>query len=156
TSFIAALFAAVALGLFAKWPQPLRPYLKYAVGLGLILLIVYALAMLHLIPGGRVLFVPLTSLTGDATFTGRSNIWTIVPDHMQTSPLFGTGYGAYWAGPDPRSPSYAFITKMNGFYPGSSHNGYLEVANDLGWIGLICLLGYMVVYIRQSLKALLI
>jgi O-antigen ligase len=43
---------------------------------------------------------------------------------------------------------------MGGFYPGSAHNGYLEIANDLGWIGLLCLLGYIVVHLRQSLRVL--
>jgi len=38
------------------------------------------------------------------------------------------------------------------FYPSQSHNGYLEVVNDLGFVGLICLLGYLVSWVRQSLQ----
>jgi hypothetical protein len=40
---------------------------------------------------------------------------------------------------------------MSGFYPGSAHNGYLEVVNDLGWAGLACLIGYLLGHVRQSL-----
>jgi len=50
------------------------------------------------------------------------------------------------------SPSYEFIWRMGSFYPGSAHNGYLDVANDLGGTGLVCLLGYIVVHLRQSLR----
>jgi hypothetical protein len=38
------------------------------------------------------------------------------------------------------------------FYPTESHNGYLEVANDLGFVGLACLIGYLIVFVRQSLQ----
>jgi O-antigen ligase len=41
---------------------------------------------------------------------------------------------------------------MGGFYPTQSHNGYLEIVNDLGFVGLICLLGYLVFWVYQSLQ----
>ena len=63
----------------------------------------------------------------------------------------GTGYGAYWTGADPTSPSYVFLSRMY-FWPSEAHNGYLDVVNDLGFVGLICLLGYLTVYVRQSLQ----
>ena len=67
------------------------------------------------------------------------------------APMLGSGYGAYWTGPVPSSPSYTFLGRMY-FYPSQSHNGYLEVVNDLGFVGLICLLGYLVSWVRQSLQ----
>jgi exopolysaccharide production protein ExoQ len=41
---------------------------------------------------------------------------------------------------------------MGAFYPGSAHNGYLDVVNDLGWVGFLCLLAYMLTFVRQSLQ----
>src|SRR5262249_11687416 len=62
------------------------------------------------------------------------------------------GYAAFWIPqPDSTAESYDFITKMQGFYPGSAHNGYLEVTNDLGLLDLACLLAYIVIYVRQGL-----
>jgi O-antigen ligase len=117
--------------------------------------VIYALAILRLIPGLELLLAPVTSLTGmDVTFTGRSEIWAIIVARIHMNPLLGVGYGAYWIGPVAQSPSYEFIWRMGGFYPGSAHNGYLDVTNDLGWIGLVCLLGYIVVHLRQSLRVL--
>jgi len=43
---------------------------------------------------------------------------------------------------------------MGSFYPGSAHNGYLEIVNDLGWTGLVCLIAYIIMYARQSLQLL--
>ena len=40
------------------------------------------------------------------------------------------------------------------FYPGSGHNGYVDIANDLGAIGLVVLLGYLVVHVAQCLQLL--
>jgi O-antigen ligase len=37
------------------------------------------------------------------------------------------------------------------FYPTEGHNGYLDVINDLGAVGGLCLLGYFITYVRQSL-----
>ena len=37
------------------------------------------------------------------------------------------------------------------FYPSEAHNGYLEIVNDLGFVGLACLLGYLLIWVRQSL-----
>jgi O-antigen ligase len=37
-------------------------------------------------------------------------------------------------------------------YPTQSHNGFLEITNDLGFVGLTVLMCYVVVYIRQSLS----
>jgi O-antigen ligase len=38
------------------------------------------------------------------------------------------------------------------FYPTESHNGYLEILNDLGRVGLICLFGFLVWFMLQALK----
>ena len=33
-----------------------------------------------------------------------------------------------------------------------THNGYIEVVNDLGIIGGVCLFGFLLTYLRQSIK----
>ncbi|MBC7982780.1 MAG: O-antigen ligase family protein [Candidatus Obscuribacterales bacterium] len=155
TSLITAIFATLFLVLLMRAPRNFQPYLKYIVAIAVSVLVVYALAILGLIPGLRLLLAPITLVTGfDTTFTGRSEIWAIISEHIRLNPWVGTGYGAYWIGPVTNSPSYEFVVRMGSFYPGSAHNGYLEIANDLGWAGLLCLLGYIVFHLRQSLNAL--
>jgi O-antigen ligase len=115
-------------------------------------ILVYELAVQNLIPGVSTLLAPVLQLTGkDMTFSARSIIWDVVKRHSQDAPWLGTGYGAYWTGPTPGSPSYVFIHLMY-FYPTESHNGYLEILNDLGRVGLICLLAFLVCFVRQALQ----
>ena len=38
------------------------------------------------------------------------------------------------------------------FYPTEAHNGYLEVVNDLGLVGLFCVLFFLFWFIRQALQ----
>jgi O-antigen ligase len=38
------------------------------------------------------------------------------------------------------------------FYPTEAHNGYLDVVNDLGLLGLMCVLAFLFWYMRQALQ----
>jgi exopolysaccharide production protein ExoQ len=117
------------------------------------MIVLYQLVIQDVIPGVNVLLAPIMGLTGkDTTFSARSIIWDVVKEHSRASPLLGSGYGAYWqAEPTPASPSYVFMYLMN-FYPSESHNGYLEIMNDLGLVGLLCLLAFLVYYMKQALQ----
>ena len=156
TSLATTLFVMVVLLALLRSPQGLRPYMPYLVAMLVATLLIYALAILNLIPGWGTLMAPITALTGkDMTLTGRTEIWAIISEHIRYHPFLGTGYGAYWtAGPVPGTESYEFVWRMGSFYPGSAHNGYLEIVNDLGWAGLVCLIAYIVTHVRQSLQLL--
>jgi O-antigen ligase len=153
TSALSAALAILLLLMLMRPTRGLQSNMRYVVVALVALLVTYALALLRLIPGFDLLLAPISMLTGvDMTFTGRSEIWAIIVEHIHLNPLLGVGYGAYWAGPVAGSPSFEFIWRMNAFYPGSAHSGYLEVANDLGAAGLICLLFYIAMHVRQSLR----
>ena len=154
TSVVATVFTLLFMLMLMRSPQGLRRYMPYLVTLFIMALLTYAMATLDLIPGLDRLLRPISALTGkDTTFTGRTEIWNLLSEHIRLHPLFGTGYGAYWTGGREGTASYAFIAAMN-FYPGSAHNGYLEILNDLGMLGLLLLLGYLVYYVAQSLRLL--
>jgi exopolysaccharide production protein ExoQ len=151
TSVMSTLFAVMFMLIILRSPGSLRRYMPYLVGLFATFTLVYALAVLRLVPGMEILLDPIVALTGkDLTFTGRTAIWDILNDHIRLAPLLGSGYGAYWAGPLPTSPSYEMLTRLY-FYPTEGHNGYLDVINDLGFVGGLCLLGYFITYMRQAL-----
>jgi exopolysaccharide production protein ExoQ len=149
TSLLSTTFASFLLILLYGLPPYMRRYMPYIVGLFAVCVLIYLGAVLQLIPGLDILFAPIHAITGkDATFTDRSRIWQIIGEHRALSPLIGTGYGAYWIGPVSSSPSYQFLGRMF-FYPWEAHNGYLEMANDLGYLGLTMLFGFLIAYIRQ-------
>ena len=134
-------------------PVALRRYLPYMIGFFVITLMVYSLAVLNLLPGSSALLSPITTLTGkDLTFSNRTAIWAIVNEHIVKSPWIGSGYGAYWV-QLPGSPSMEMKARLF-FYPTEGHNGYLDIINDLGAVGALCLFGYIIVYLRQGMRLL--
>lgn len=153
TSLLATTLSTFFMLLVMVSPPSLKRYMPYIVSAFALLVIVYALAVLNIIPGMNVLLEPITAFSGkDMTFSNRSVIWDIIKEHIALSPIVGSGYGAYWLGPIPGSPSVVFLTRMGDFYPSQSHNGYLEIVNDLGFVGLICLMTYLYSWVSQSLQ----
>lgn len=151
TSLLSGVMGCVLLLLLLRSPQNLQRYTRVISALFAAVVLTYALAVLKLVPGLDIILEPITAITGkDLTFSNRSVIWEIIVEHIRLAPLLGTGYGAYWTGPTPDSPSFVFLARMY-FYPTQAHNGYLETINDLGYVGLAVLLGYLVVYLRQAL-----
>ena len=152
TSLMATAFAAFFVILLLRPPGSMRRLMPYTVGFFAVAVLIYALAVLNIVPGMGVILKPISMITGkDLTFSGRTNIWYLLRLHIREHPLFGTGYQAYWIGPVPSSPSYDMVNQLF-FYPTEGHNGYLDVLNDLGYAGFACLLGYFVVYLRQGLN----
>jgi O-antigen ligase len=97
-------------------------------------------------PTWEDLFGPIAGLLGKQTdLTGRFDIWVLILPEIAKHWLFGFGYGAFWLGVD--SPSQ-FIIDQLGWIPYQSHNGYLDVLNELGVAGFCLLLGMLGAHIN--------
>lgn len=152
TSLFATLLGAFFMIVVMRIPFIRQRYTTHVVIAVGATILVYQLAIQQLIPGVGLLLEPIAKLTGkDLTFSARTVIWDIIKEHSSGAPWLGTGYGAYWTGPNPSSPSYIFVYLMY-FYPTEAHNGYLEIVNDLGRVGLMCLILYLAWYAWQGLK----
>lgn len=155
TSLLCTAFALVFMAILMRSGAGMRRYMPYIVVLFAGVVITYALAVMNVVPGiERILLDPVMRLTGkNLTFSGRTQIWHLVQLNIARHPYLGSGYGAYWgAGPVPSSPSYIFVLRMWGFWPTESHNGYIEITNDLGYAGLMCALGYIFAYLWQCIR----
>lgn len=152
TSLMAAIFASILLLMLMRSPTTLRRYMPYIIAVFVVTLLLYSLAVLNVVPGLSFVLKPIAMLTGkDQTFSGRTAIWAIINEHIAYSPVLGTGYGAYWIGSVFRSPSFEMTRRLY-FYPTEGHNGYLDVINDLGAVGGLILLAYLLTYLRQGLR----
>lgn len=152
TSLVATGFTLLFLTLLLRSPRGLRRFMPWIVALFVAALLAYTLVLLRILPGMHTLLSPIGAITGkDMTFTGRTDIWDIMWEHIRLHPVLGTGYGAYWTGTEPGMPSFEFVARL-GFDPASAHNGYLDILNELGAVGLAVLFGYLGVFVAQSLR----
>lgn len=87
----------------------------------------------------------IVDLTGkDLTFTGRVGLWDMATTRIMEKPLLGYGYGAFWLGEIGESGKINALLELT--YD-TAHNGYLDLALDLGIIGLLLYLIIMLTYL---------
>lgn len=152
TSIMATVFASCLMMMMLYSPKSMKRYMPYFIAIFVCVLLLYSLAVLNLVSGLGFMLKPITTITGkDLTFSGRTEIWEILREHMAGAPWLGTGYGAYWLGIDPASPSFQMLVKLE-FYPSEAHNGYMDIFNDLGRVGGVLLFAYILLYLKQALQ----
>ena len=70
----------------------------------------------------------------DATFTGRTDIWSELILAVKAKPIMGYGYGTFWE--DPLGPSYAVRQALQWGVP-TAHNGWFETSLSTGIVGVV-------------------
>ena len=83
----------------------------------------------------EVLAVGTEAIGKDSTFSGRTNLWNAMFISISHHPFLGVGYRAFWS-IDPPSQDLAYIYELFYWFPNESHNGYIDIANEVGLIGL--------------------
>ena len=83
----------------------------------------------------------------NSSLTGRTDIWLATLDLIKQKPLLGWGYMATW---DPTDPQTVAIWKEFRWVIGSAHNAYLDVALQLGLVGLGLLLTIIAVACHRA------
>lgn len=120
-----------------------------SLGLGLIVvlsLFAYYLITGHL-PQWSELVGPITSiLHKSADLTGRDDIWRLVLISVRQHPIWGIGYGAFWLGDG--SPAQ-YIADILSWMPAHAHNGYIDILNELGVVGLALTLAMLIYHFYQ-------
>jgi len=86
----------------------------------------------------------LGSIGRDTSMSGRGDLWGIVWSEAQKAPVFGNGWGAFWTEGKGRD----LVGTWN---PRQSHNAYLDVVLDIGFIGL-SLFGLLLVPVLWKLS----
>jgi O-antigen ligase len=86
----------------------------------------------------------------DTSFTGRTDIWDVVLDEAKTHPVIGTGFAAFWtADNDVR----VYPKAVSLFRPNEGHEGYLDLFNETGAVGLILLALMVICYFRNAVRS---
>ncbi len=114
----------------------------------------FVTTLIAMVAGALILALPhLTDLLGkDPTLSRRTEIWDGVLRVLVDRPLHGFGIGGVWI--DQAASQTVEIHRGLGFVVFHSHNGFLEVALQLGLVGLALYLGIVFGLARRALGGL--
>lgn len=127
--------------------SPRIPVLKHRVGALGFLLLAAVLGYFVLDSVFQIKGALLGALGRDQTFTGRTEVWQALLA-LKTDPLFGTGFCNIWS-------NYQLLEQLPDWVGKSTHNGYLEMYIDGGYVCLF-FLAIMILVIGQRLNRALV
>jgi exopolysaccharide production protein ExoQ len=77
------------------------------------------------------------ALGKDATLSGRTDFWpTVISTLNHHNPLLGFGVYGFWQPWRGNENPARYIINANGFVPPNAHSGFLDLALEIGWLGL--------------------
>ena len=79
----------------------------------------------------------------DPTFTGRTDLWAAVMEHVKTHPLAGCGIHGFWV---LDNPDLLMLYEDFVWLPNQAHMGYLDLLNETGAIGLALFIFLLIRY----------
>lgn len=121
---VVLLFAAIVLASLARARRPLG-----------LLLVSWGVALYLLVDGAVANTGTVLDLLGrDSTLTGRTHIWEVVRQAIAERPVTGYGWKALWIEGSPTTQ--ALWSQHYGVPFWHAHNGYLDIAIQLGYVGL--------------------
>ena len=127
--FLGMLFLMLSLNIIKK----LKP--KWAFVSVVVFLIINICLMILIIE--NLEFIVVDTLNKDLTITGRTVFWPIIIDQVNEKPVLGYGVAGFWQSWRGKEDNPAGKVLMpNGFVPTHSHNGFFDIATDLGWLGM--------------------
>lgn len=150
TSLGAAMAIAPLAWILIRPPMTVRHVWSIGIlsSVALVLSLVFAYLVILGVPSWQDLVRPVASAVGrDVTLTGRLQIWQLMLGEVAHHPWLGSGYGAFWLGANGPAP---WVTQNLYGILWQAHNGYIDVLNETGWIGLMlvmCMLAFHLVQI---------
>ena len=134
-SSILAFFIIVLSGSFSSSDKLFKP-----LGLGrafstIIFLFAAVMGIIVFFVYPEIIAVITEAVGKDPSFTGRTDLWTSMLISISHHPFLGTGYRAFWS----VSPPSDFLNHIYSLFiwmPNEGHNGFIDIANEVGIIGL--------------------
>lgn len=126
TAVLMSAIYVVGAGAYWAWPNSRLSGPVVSLSLALVLTLIAVV----------VLYAPalvLGALGKDSTLTGRTSLWALVVHLIAQKPLLGWGYRAMWQQADAVT---IHINDAVGWAVPGSHNAFLEIALQLGLIGV--------------------
>lgn len=129
TSFLSLLTGLIAMLILKQAAKKEKRLDKNIAAFALILIIIGTFMPL----AGKIPVKGLPQLFGRSeTLTGRTEIWNDLLPYAQKHFIFGYGFGGFWT------------TSLRAVIASHAHNGYLDTILNLGAIGLILLVIFLI------------
>lgn len=93
----------------------------------------------------------LVAMGKDPTLTGRTPMWGAITASIAQRPWLGYGYSAFWMG---RSGPSARVIEVIEWITPHAHNGYLDVALQVGLVGLAIFLAGLIAAVPRAVAGL--
>lgn len=79
--------------------------------------------------------------------TGRTYLWELMQSEIQRHRLIGIGFGGFWTGEN--GASAPLVARLNWGPPSQAHSGYLDVANELGYVGCVLFAIVLITHLKK-------
>ena len=89
----------------------------------------------------------LASIGREPTLSGRTTLWEVAIELIAKRPWLGYGYQGFWQ----EGGAAEIIWKAEGYKPPHAHNGFVNMALDLGLVGLFLFLSTIAVTFLRSI-----
>ncbi len=119
----------------------------FGVGLAALAVLGSTVALIYLTYPNLILGL----LGSDATLTGRTELWDLVLHLIEERPVLGWGYSALWL---PNDPITRAISTAVGWQVPQAHNAFLEVALEIGLVGLAIVMIFVGVSVWRAVRCL--
>ncbi|MGF1630920.1 MAG: O-antigen ligase family protein [Kiloniellaceae bacterium] len=139
---------AVAPVLLTRGAPALLRLIGYIVGLLVATLAIWFLFSYDLDPAG----LALEALGKERTLTGRSVLWEIAVGLIEQRPWLGNGLDAFWNGGDGSAGRY--VQRVIEHKVMNFHNSYLDIAVQLGFVGLALTVGFLLLFAWRAVALL--
>ena len=140
----------IMMGLAAFVPM-LALFRTKRLSLFLRLLIVLSFGMATILLVASSAEALLAAVGRDESFTGRDTLWAgVITVVSERYPILGAGYGAFFSNLG-GVRELLFLVSWGGI-PDHAHNGYLHVWADLGAVGLLILILFLITTLAHVLR----
>lgn len=142
------IFALIILLIYWSLTKITHVYSKIGMSRFILIFLIFMFISINLIFIFFVpeFFEPIAGAAGkDLTFTGRLYLWADIWEFTKNYILWGAGFRGFWVVTDNR------LFELYNIYtwiPIQSHNGYLDIINETGLIGITIFFGIILKYFK--------
>lgn len=150
TGLITAVVALPLVWILVRPPVRTPHLLPMALVAGLACVVVTAYVVLLSfggVPNWYDVTTPVALAVGkDPSLTARDQLWMLMWEHIRQHWILGYGFDSFWLGN--RGPSGEIVEELY-WRPWQAHNGYIDVLNETGIVGLGLTVGFLLVHFFQ-------